>query len=300
MNYDLTDIKLLMNIGDTGSVSRGAAACFLAPSSASLRIKRLEESLGVKLIQRQARGVALTPAGKVMVRHARTLFFGLEDMHAELAPYANGVRAHIRLLANSSAVASFLPDDLKSFLREQVEVRIVMNEIVSSKIIESLNEGKADIGVVTWSGDCPGLVFHPYHEDTLVVVVAADHPLAARAELGFAECLDYPFVLLQSGSAIYTFLTRQAAAAGRALDIRIQVSSFSSVMAMVAASAGISIMPLSAVKGGGSDDIRILSLSEPWAQRELRICVRDEDLPAGGYVWKLVEHLRMRQAPLRG
>lgn len=292
MRYSLTDLKLLVAIADSGSVSGGAATCFLAPSSASMRIKRLEESLGAQLLLRQARGVVLTPAGKVIVKHVRRCLTELEEMHAELAPYAHGIKAQVRLLANSSAVASFLPSDLQLFLREQPEVRIVMHERVSHQIIEALSEGSADIGVVNWAGEHPGLLFYPYHEDSLMVAVAPDHPLAAQDKVSFLECLEYPFVMLQAGSAIYTFLTRQAASLGHTPDIRIQVSSFSSVVAMVGAGTGLSIVPYSALQSANCENVRILPLDEPWARRSLRVCVRNDGEVRLPYVAKLIEHLR--------
>jgi len=292
MRYSLTDLKLLVAIADSGSVTGGAAACFLAPSSASMRIKRLEESLGAQLLLRQARGVVLTPAGKVIVKHVRGCLTALEEMHAELAPYAHGVKAQVRLLANSSAVASFLPSDLQRFLREQPEVRIVMHEKVSHQIIEALAEGSADVGVVTWAGDHPGLTFYPYHEDHLMVAVAADHAMASHERATFLQCLEHPIVTLQAGSAIYTFLTRRAASLGHTLDIRIQVSSFSSVVAMVGAGAGLSIVPLSALQSANCDNVRILPLDEPWARRSLRVCVRSDGEARLPYVAGLIEHLR--------
>ena len=107
MHYSLVDIKLFVAVADAGNVTRGAATCFLAPSSASLRIKQLEESLGTQLFNRQARGVSLTRAGQVMLEHCRRCLAELEQMHADLAPYADGVRTQVTLFANSTAIASF-------------------------------------------------------------------------------------------------------------------------------------------------------------------------------------------------
>ena len=291
MKYDLTDLRLFAAIADTGSVSRGAAACFLAPSSASLRIKQLEDTLGVTLLLRQARGVSLTPAGKVMLEHCRRCLAGLQQMHSDLAPYAQGVRAQVTLLANSSAVASFLPGDLQSFLIAYPEVRIAMHERLSHQIIEAVAQGSADLGVVTWPHEHPSLAFHPYREDALLIIAPADFPLAAQERLRFLQCMDYPFVSLQTGSAIHTFLMNKAAALGRTLDLRIQVSSFGSVVAMVAAGAGISLIPRSALRDVDRSNVRALALDEDWAPRSLSICVRRHDELRSPYVDRLLAQL---------
>ena len=71
MHYDLTDLRLFVAIAEEGNLTRGAARAFLAPSSASHRLQRLEAALGAQLFQRQARGVALTRAGEALLRNAR-------------------------------------------------------------------------------------------------------------------------------------------------------------------------------------------------------------------------------------
>lgn len=292
MKYELTDLKLFTAIADAQSVSKGAASRFLAPSSASLRIKQLEKAIGVSLFVRQARGVTLTPAGKVMLDHCRRCLAGLQQMHSDLVPYAQGVRAQINLLANSSAVAYFLPQDLQPFLMENPEVRIVMQERLSHQIIEAVAEGSADIGVVTWGDLHPSLDFHHYHDDELLVIVSKHSPLHSRKQISFLECIKHSFISLQTGSAIHTFLMNKAAGLGQTLDIRIQVSSFGSAIAMVAAGAGISLIPHSSLKGASLDNVRPIRLSEDWAKRSLQICVRKHDDMRSLYVDKLLVQLK--------
>ncbi len=292
MKYELTDLKLFTAIADAQSVSKGAASCFLAPSSASLRIKQLEETIGVPLFIRQARGVALTPAGKVMLDHCRRCLAGLQQMHSDLAPYAQGVRAQISLLANSSAVAYFLPQDLQPFLKENPEVRIAMQERLSHQIIEAVAEGSADIGVVTWADLHPSLIFHHYHDDELLVIVSNDSPLRNRKQISFLECIKHSFISLQTGSAIHTFLMNRAASLGHTLDIRIQVSGFGSAIAMVAAGAGISLIPHSSLRGASLARVRAIRLDEDWAKRSLKVCVRKHDEMRSPYVDKLLAKLQ--------
>jgi DNA-binding transcriptional LysR family regulator len=88
MNYDLTDLRLFVAIAEAQNLSRGAERVHLAPSSASHRMRLLEAGIGTPLLLRQARGVSLTRAGEALLRHARQVFAQLEQMHADLAPYA--------------------------------------------------------------------------------------------------------------------------------------------------------------------------------------------------------------------
>ena len=94
MSYDLTDLRLFVAIAEEGNLTRGAARAFLAPSSASHRLRRLEDALHTTLFERQTRGVALTPAGEALLRNARQVLASLEQLHANLSPFASGLRGH--------------------------------------------------------------------------------------------------------------------------------------------------------------------------------------------------------------
>jgi DNA-binding transcriptional LysR family regulator len=277
LRYDLVDLRLFIAVADAGNVSRGAASCFLAPSSASLRIRQLEESLGTPLFVRGARGVSLTRAGQVMLEHCRRCLAELEQMHADLAPYAQGVKAQVTLFANSSAIASFLPDDLKTFLRAWPEVRVAMEERLSHDIVAAVAEGRADLGVVTWDEEHPELAFTPYHEDELVVVAPSSLALGTDDGISFAECLAHPLVSLGSGSAIHTFIVGKAAALAHPLDVRIQVGGFPAVVALVRSGAGIGIVPRSVLRNLAADGLRVLKLREAWAFRQLKVCSRRDE-----------------------
>jgi DNA-binding transcriptional LysR family regulator len=93
MRYDLTDLRLFVAVAEAKNLTRGAERAHLAPSSASHRIRALEDSIGAALLQREARGVSLTRAGEALLRHARQVFAQLEQMHADLSPYAQGCAA---------------------------------------------------------------------------------------------------------------------------------------------------------------------------------------------------------------
>jgi len=277
MRYNLTDLKLFVAVTDAGSVSRGAQACFLSPSSASLRIKALEESLGVPLFLREPRGVALTRAGQIMLEHCRRCLAELEQMHASLAPYAHGVKTQVTVFANSTAIASFLPGDLQVFLRLHPDARIQLEERLSRDIVTAVADGRADLGVVTWNEPHPLLEFRDYRADELVAIAPRDNPLAQQRRVSFDECLRHPFICLHNGAAILTFLIGKAALLGRALDIRVQVASFPAVLALVESGAGISIVPHSVLRHQHHSALAVMALDENWAQRSLSVCVRRED-----------------------
>jgi DNA-binding transcriptional LysR family regulator len=219
-------------------------------------------------------------------------------MHADLAPFAQGVKSHVTLFANSSAIASFLPDDLEAFLREYPDVRISLEERQSHEIVAAVAAGRADLGVVTWSDEHPELVFQPYREDELVVVAPAGIELGGDGATTFVECLAHPFVSLGSGSAIHTFIAGKAAALGHALDVRIQVAAFPAVVALVRSGAGIGIVPRSALRDISTRGVRTMALRESWAPRHLSICARRDQTHLSRHAKALLSRLAA-QTPQR-
>lgn len=297
MRYNLTDLRLFVAIAEARNLTHGAARVHLSPSSASHRLRLLEDDLGTPLLVRQARGVLPTRAGEALLRHARQVFAQIEQMHADLAPYAAGIRGHVSLWANTHATHSFLPDDLATFLKSQPQLSITLEEHTSPDIVLAVASGEVEIGVVAGSDADLGanVELLPYRRDRLVLIAPAGHPLASLSNSRFADVLDYPFVLLHAGSAIHTFTMNAAAALGRHLNVRIQVRSFEAVCRMVSAGVGIGLVPRSAVASVNNslrEPLLVVELDEPWAQRDLQVCVRQR-AALSGFAAALVEALRL-------
>jgi DNA-binding transcriptional LysR family regulator len=291
MHYDLTDLKVFLAVAEEGNVSRGAERCHLAPSSVSLRIKGLEENIGTALLTRQARGVTLTPAGHVLAEHARRCVAQLEQMHVDLLPFARGLTGHVTFFANNNAISSHLPDDLARFFNLYPSVRITLEERMSHDIVAAVAAGRADIGVVALETEHPDLDFLPYRADRLVLLAPLGSPLARQGTVSFADCTDEPFISLQSGAALHTFLMNHASALGKRLDIRVQVSGYRAIARLVSSGAGIGVVARSAIEESDSESLAVLELSEAWARRDLRVCVQRRPVETNFFRDKLIEIL---------
>lgn len=275
MQYDLIDLRLFIAIAEARNLTRGAERVHLAASSASHRMRVLEESIGTSLLVREPRGVSLTRAGEALLRHARQVFAQLEQMHADLTPYAKGMRGHVSVWANTHATHTFLPDSLSAFLQRHPQVSISLEEHSSPQVLMAVARGEVEVGVVAGTIEGADVELMPYRADRLVLIAPVAHPLAACTRSPFAQVLDYPFVMLHSGSAIHTFTMNTAAALGRHLEVRIQVRSFEAVCRMVSAGVGIGLVPSSAL---ADVPLAVIELDEPWAQRDLQVCVRKREL----------------------
>lgn len=281
LHFDLVDLRLMVRVAEANSLTRGAEASHISLPAASTRIKNLEESLGLKLLYRTSQGVTLTPPGQAFVQHARTVLAQLEHLSGDLQEYAKGIKGHLRVYANTTALGEFLPPVLKGYLLAHPDVNVDLRERLSHDIVRAVSEGQTDIGIVAGLVRTENLETLPYRRDRLVLVVPGGHALAGRKEVAFAETLDCDHVGLQESSAIHAFLRQVCDQLHRPLRLRIQVGNFEAACRMVEANVGVAILPESAARRHAQTmAIAIVPLSDPWAVREMKICVRSlEALP---------------------
>ncbi|WP_439610690.1 LysR substrate-binding domain-containing protein [Reyranella sp.] len=276
MRFDFTDLRLFQFVVQTGSITRGAERAHLALASASARIRGMEEILGVPLLKRGRRGVEPTEAGRSLLDHARIVLQQIETMRGDLSAYSRGLKGSVRILANTSALSEHLPALLADFLAANPTIDIDLEDRESPAIGAAIAAGDADIGIGSQAALVPGLESHPFRTDRLVLAVPANHRLAGKRQTAFADLLDLDFVGLPRGAALDEHVAMQAARLGRALRLRVRVSSLDAVCAMVAAGVGVGIVPeTTASRHRRVLPIATLRLAEAWSMRELALYVRD-------------------------
>lgn len=274
MRPDLTSLALFIRIAELQSITKAANASHIALAAASRRVTQLEDQYGVQLLYRTARGVELTPAGHALLGHARDLMSQVDTMRADLSEYTKQGKGLVRMQANASALAQYLPEDLASFAATHPEVKISLGEERSAAIADALRSGATDIGIVMEGADTVGLQVLDYRADTLAVVVPRRHALRGKP-VAFETLLDHDFVSLDSTTVISQILAAQAAAAGRPLRLRVQVKSFDVVARLVQAGLGIGVLPEAAIRGFASMGLRSVPLTDAWATRRMYVCVRN-------------------------
>src|SRR5437764_8085459 len=276
MHFDLVDLRLFRHVVEAGSITHGAERAHLALAAASTRIRQMEEALGAQLLTRGRGGVTPTQAGRTLLQHARTILGQAERLREDLGAYAGGLAGQVRVLSNTNALTEFLPETLSSFLAAHPNVSVDLEERLSDEIVGLIAEGVADIGVVAGTVDPGRLTTYPFRSDRFVLVVARDHALARRAKISFAETLDYDYVGLDRASALQRFLADKASRVGRPLRLRVQLRSFDAVCRLVERNVGVGIVPATtARRAAKSMAIKAIDLTDPWALRDLTICVRD-------------------------
>jgi DNA-binding transcriptional LysR family regulator len=291
MQFDLTDLRLFVLTAEERNITRAAAGRHLSLAAASARIKSLELQAGLPLLYREARGVRLTPAGEAFLHHARGVLHQTEQLRADMQEYGGGLRGHLRVFANTTAVTDFLPEILPGFLANHPKINIDLQEKPNAEIARGVLDARADIGIVAGQVDTLGLQAIHFSTDRLVLATAKNHRFARRKKIAFAETLDEDAVGMQQGSTLQTFLGQVVDSLGKPLKLRIQLSSFDAMCRMIGAGVGVGIVPESAARRNqASMGIALIELTDAWSVRERYILVRDRAaLP--GYAQALIDTL---------
>ena len=291
---DLTSLQLFVAVCELGSIGRAAEREFIAASAVSKRLSDLEATLATPLLYRHTRGVDLTPAGESLLHHARSVLYSLEKMQGELSEYADGVRGHVRVHANISAIVQFLPEDLGAFRRGHEAIKIDLEEHLSSEVLRAVQEGAADLGICHVADAANELQSLPYRLDHLVLVMPVGHALAEKGGIDFVESLEYDHVGLHTNSSIYVATRQAALEAGRTIKLRIHVTGLDAMCRMIENGLGIGVMPNRAfelMRDGIGRQLTSVALADAWAQREIRLVARDfSTLPVAART--LVSHLQ--------
>ncbi|MDE1991768.1 MAG: LysR family transcriptional regulator [Rhizobiaceae bacterium] len=296
MRFDFIDLRLFLAVVDAGSITHGAAAVGLSLPAASERLRDMETTSGVKLLERGRRGVSPTNAGEALAHHAALVQRQMTQMRGELDEHTKGLRTVIRLMAPTAVITEFLPGRLAPWMAANPHTDIDLKERQSSEIVRALSAGLTDIGIISDTVSTDGLRLRPFAIDQLVVVAPPDHSLAGRRKVLFADIVHENFIGLAEG-ALQENLDGRALIAGGRLRTRIRTRTFEGICHMAAEGVGLGIVPATTARNCRRL-MKIVSvrLADDWATRRFSVCTRAEDdiFPAAR---ALKEHLMREPHP---
>lgn len=278
-SFDPISLRLFIAVCEERNIANAAKREAIVPSAVSKRISQMEQEAGVQLLERGRRGVTVTAAGEALCRYARESLQLLDRMQAELGAFADGVQGHVRVFASKSAVAQVLPEDISLFAQRYRDVRVSLEEREIWEVVRGVEEGRADIGVCWDAVDLRGLRTFPYHRDHLAVVVHPDHPLGKHKSVSFEDTIDFEHVDIVARSIMQTMQRSVAAAAGKQMRYRIQVSTVDAAYRIVAAQLAVAIIPQEEASTIQQTlGLKVIPLSNDWAKRQFVVAVRDKGL----------------------
>ena len=257
MRLTFHQLRLLLAVSREGSVSRAAQRLHLTQPTLSTQLRQLAEQVGLPLFERVGRKLHLTAAGRVVLDTAARVEQELENLDETLAELRGDVVGRLRLAVVSTA-ETFIPRLLGDFRRERPAVEVSLVVLNRDAVIRRLADNLDDLYIMSRPPQAPPVVATPFLSNPLVVVAAAEHPLAGRETLQIEALAAEEFVLREPGSG-----TRQAAehffaAHGLALRPRLELGSNEAVKQAVAGGLGLSLLSAHALAHAVDEGIAVL------------------------------------------
>jgi len=275
---DLTSLRLFVAVCQEKNIARAAEREFIAPSSVSRRIAEIEAIIGLPVIQRQSRGITVTPAGMTVLRYAEMVLSNIEALGAELSQHFIGAKGNIRLVANLSSIVQFLPEDIAAFQRLYPEIGIDIEEQDSEEVLRSVEERGADFGICNDIQGAAQFEHLPYRSDRLALMVPEGHALERADQVSLQQILKESFVGLRSGSALTHLLAQEAAKCGAELQVNIRVSSLDALCRMVHAGLGVAVVPAQVGELYTQTlKVRLIPIAEKWAVRKIIVVFKSRE-----------------------
>ncbi|MET0540562.1 MAG: LysR family transcriptional regulator [Variovorax sp.] len=299
---DLTSLRLFVTVCEVRNIARAAELHHIVPSAISKRLAQLEELTANPLVERGRRGIVPTPAGEILLEHARAMLANADRVTRDMAAYGHGIRGQVRVLATVSSIAEFLPDDIADFLQVPAhrDIRIDIEEALSRDLVRGIREGVAPLGVCWDAADLEGLDTRGYRRDHLAIVAHPSHPVSRLQRCAFEQTLAFDHVGLPASTAVHTMLARAAAIIGTPINYRAVVSTFDASMRCVRANLGIAVVPREVAEPvAQSLGVKVLPLTDRWAQRRFALCFQDQAKlsPAAALLVTHLERLGRARAP---
>jgi len=300
---DPISLACLISVSNTGTIAGAAQERHLAASAVSKRLQDMEIRLGIELIERGARGVTLTDAGNLLVKHATHILDLYDHIEAEIENLKNGEAGDIRIVAITSALGGSLAADLAAFENAYPQTRLRLREGWQLNMIELVKRGVADLGVMADRALPSMFQTYPYVDDPIWVVAKKGHQLLKGRDsderIPFRVAVQHGVILMKGSSAVDLAALRAEQESDEHTRY-IEVTRYESLRRLVESGMGVSFIRRSAVVPYMvSHEIDGRPLDDEWAQHGLVIAHRrDADLSPA--TQRLLEHLRQCAEKHRG
>jgi len=245
---NLRDLKYLVALAEHRHFGRAAAACFVSQPTLSTQIKKLEEELGVPLVERAPRKVMLTPAGREAAMRARSIVAEVEQMKEAARRSRDPEAGTVRLGIFPTLGPYLLPHVIPTIRERFPQLELLLVEEKSDVLLAQLRNGQLDAALLALPINDEQLHVEFLFEEPFVLAAPEGHPLTARTHLTLADLGDQRLLLLQDGHCLRDQALDVCHMAGAAEKSEFQATSLETLRQMVAANVGVTLLPMLAVK----------------------------------------------------
>lgn len=299
MNITLRQLQAFVAVALAGSFSRAAERLHMAQSGVSVLVRELETELGIRLFDRTTRRVELTEAGREFRADAERLIAELDRSVRHTRDLVARRRGRLAVATTPLLASALLAKVIAEFHRMVPGVQVALVDLRTDQVVARVKSGEVDLGVGTFAPDEEGLDEHPLLRDRLMLFCAADHPLAQKARPRWKDLKDQPLVALTRESGIRGLVERCYEAAGLVARPDYELSQISTVLALVEAGLGISVLPTHALHSSRFRRVVARTLTAPEVSRDIvMISRRGRSLPpaASDFIAILRRHAAREEA----
>lgn len=243
MNISIKQLQGFVAIAEVGSFAEACEHLHLSQPALSAAIRKMEETLGGQLFARSTRSVALTPEGAEFLPVARRLLIDWNEGFEDLRELFALQRGKLSIAAMPSFASNCLPRTLVALVERFANININVQDIVMEEVISAVQSGRVELGITFEPDNIHGLDFQPLFNDRFIAILPPHHPLAAQAEVAFADLLSHTLVSLNRGSNTRRWTETAIAEAHRQPPHIFEAFQLTTVGAMVAAGVGVAVVP---------------------------------------------------------
>jgi DNA-binding transcriptional LysR family regulator len=271
---DFDQLVTFLQVAKLGSFSRAGQKVFRSQSAVSAQIRQLEQEYGDKLLDRSGKNVKLTPAGRVLFAYAERLLTLRDESLLAVADHGAMTRGTLVIGANEATCLYVLPEVFAEYCRLYPGVQISIYRNFSYKIIEKLENGSIDVGIVTLPVKMPSLKVHPIFRDHLMLMVDSNNPLAKQKSVSVSDIAQHPLLIPKTG---YTrqLMDKLFRPFGSQIQVRMELPSLGMIKSFVAAGLGVSLISSSFARDEvAAGRVTLVPLQDVEVLRELGLAYR--------------------------
>jgi len=250
---ELTQLRYFRAIALAGHMTRAARTLGVSQPALSAVVRKLEAEVGAELLHRTGRGVELTDAGRVFLRHAEDALRRADAAVEAVRQMVGLETGSIRVGGGATATSYLLPPVVSAVRKKHPGLRFFVREMGSSAVAAAVVSGELDLGIVTLplrAGDESSLLTIPLVDDELRLIVPPGHRLSGRKAFSWKDLGGESMVGFEAGSAVREVIDRASVAAGVRLDVVMELRSIEGIQQMVAAGIGVGFVSRFAVGEG--------------------------------------------------
>jgi len=282
IHFDLNDLQAFRAVAEVNHFRRAAESVHLSQPAFSRRIDKLEQAIGVRLLERSTRRVSLTAVGRDFARKVAQLLDDLDGTLLGLRGLAPTRLGEVSVACVPSTVYYYLSQVIRRYREAYPKIRVRVLDASANEVLAAVVRGEADFGLNFIGSQEPDIDFTTLAEERFVAACRRDHPLARKRRTTWAELAAYDFIAVSKSSGNRLLLDQAlAGVAVRPVPV-CEAQHVTTMLGLVEAGLGVAVMPAAvAQRFAQLFRIKVLKLDEPWAERDYLLAVRTQEvLPA--------------------